>query len=110
MQGEVWVARDGSQHTLLCDLALNCLQSLVHLFPKGLFISHQYICLVLGLKFLCAVCVCVCIHTHYHISVSIAISHDLWLYLPRCAVPVGSVLWAFLGVQKQTKARGGRCF
>ena len=61
MQGEVWVARDGSQHTLLCDLALNCLQSLVHLLPKGLFISHQYICLLLGLKFLCAVCVCVCV-------------------------------------------------
>ena len=44
------------------------------------------------------VCVCVCerererereTHTHtssFYISMSTAISHDLWLYLPKCAM------------------------
>ena len=64
--------------------------------PQGTLLFPPIFCLV----FLCSMCVCVCVcererereretHTHtssFYISMSTAISHDLWLYLPKCAM------------------------
>lgn len=64
----------GSHH-----LALNFLQAWCSSLPKGLLFPPVF-CSV----FLCRVCVCA---THpAFISMSSAILHDLWLYLPECAM------------------------
>ena len=84
-------------------LALSFLQSLVQLFPKGLFISHQYL---VSLSMQC-VCLCVCDTSSFHISISTAISHDLWLYLPKCAMLGCSHIVGLSGCSEACKASSG---
>ena len=68
-------------------------------FPTNILLSLSMQCV--------CVCVCVCDTSSFHISISTAISHDLWLYLPKCAMLGCSHVVGLSGCSEACKASSG---
>ena len=91
--GASWKPTFGSQFSAKPGAAL----------PQGTLHFPPIFCLV----FLYSVCVCVCDTSSFHISISTAISHDLWLYLPKCAMLGCSHVVGLSGCSEACKASSG---